>query len=211
MKHTNCIILCLLLSACGGNEIENAVKNDLRDPDSAMFRNQTIRNDLNLACVEWKAKNGFGGYGGWTVADLKKVDGKWTLFDIEGSRQFSCDEQYLKNRADYLARQERGDAAHTAAKEEAVRLLATARNLTLEDAEKLISDDPYCQEQIKTYSYDARAIATDYVADMAKKLTDAGLKLPEGDAGRSLANPPSKKNEKRMKEVREKLKAGVCE
>lgn len=203
-------VFCLMLSACGGSEFEDAVKSRLKDPDSTKFRSQTVQNDLNLACVEWTSKNGFGGYGEWTVADFKRVDGKWTLLDVEGSSRFSCDESYLKERAKYLDREARGVAAREAAVEEATRILSQARQISMDAAIAEIEKVSNCRDLVKDYSYRAGAIATDHVAEMARKLTASGVKLPDGDIGRQLANPPSKQHEKIMGAQRELLKSGRC-
>jgi len=71
--------------------IEAAVRENLKDPASARFGETLVSSSGNRACIEWNAKNGFGGYGGGEIAELKRVDGSWTVTEMEG-HSFDCEE-----------------------------------------------------------------------------------------------------------------------
>lgn len=93
MKKFLVIALALGLSACGDDQPaadpspvaseagskpnafalisagEEEVKKLLRDPDSAIFRNQGVNNpegDVWVTCGEVNSRNGFGGMSGWS-------------------------------------------------------------------------------------------------------------------------------------------------
>lgn len=63
---------------------ESVIKEALKDPDSAKFRHMTIV-DNKLACVEFNAKNEFGGYVGFkniVFANTKlagELGGRWVV------------------------------------------------------------------------------------------------------------------------------------
>lgn len=58
--------------------LEEAVKAELRDPTSAMFRN--IRSDKPpFVCGEVNSKNGFGGYAGWSAFHALRSGGRWHI------------------------------------------------------------------------------------------------------------------------------------
>jgi hypothetical protein len=80
--------MSLVLAGCGEQAaIENAVRANLRDPDSSQFRNLLVSKHKTLACVEWNSKNSFGGYGDWDVARLKN-DGKgWNVQEMQLSSE----------------------------------------------------------------------------------------------------------------------------
>lgn len=64
------ILLLHSLSHASGARIERAeekVKERLKDPESARFRNETVREDRDetIVCGEVNAKNSFGGYTGF--------------------------------------------------------------------------------------------------------------------------------------------------
>lgn len=65
---------------------ESMIKEALKDPDSAKFRHMTIV-DNKLACVEFNAKNEFGGYVGFkniVFANTQQLagepGGRWVVF-----------------------------------------------------------------------------------------------------------------------------------
>lgn len=57
--------------------LEEAVKAELRDPTSAMFRN--VRTVSAWVCGEVNSKNGFGGYAGWLGFHALRVGGQWHI------------------------------------------------------------------------------------------------------------------------------------
>jgi pyridoxal/pyridoxine/pyridoxamine kinase len=94
MYKTVLIVLMLMLNACGQIEqskIEKVILSSLsfKDPDSAKFRNLIIDKYNNRACVEFNAKNGFGGYGDWETVSLVKdsaADSSWILSRVDKVR-----------------------------------------------------------------------------------------------------------------------------
>ena len=81
----------LLLQGCGGAEgdAQQAVRDKLRDPDSAKFGQFSEANE-RLACLTVNSKNGVGGYTGEQQALLRKVDGKWTFYSVVDTSHESC-------------------------------------------------------------------------------------------------------------------------
>lgn len=59
MKKILLLVVFLGLLGCNKNETQNIVKNSLKDPNSAEFRN------INKSCGEVNAKNSYGGYIGF--------------------------------------------------------------------------------------------------------------------------------------------------
>lgn len=88
----------LAIVGCGqSSKMENAIKDRLRDPASAQFKQVVISDFGNFACVEWNAKNGMGGYGDWSIAELKKVDSDWVVTEMEG-KAYRCTPEELKSK-----------------------------------------------------------------------------------------------------------------
>lgn len=81
----------LLLGACGNESaIKEAVRNTLKDPDSAKFGEITILTaskknldgeQIQIACVTVNSKNSMGGYGGDKQATVVTVGDKWEAGD----------------------------------------------------------------------------------------------------------------------------------
>ena len=85
MVRTMVLLLPLLVAACGqGGQIENAVRDQLKDPDSAQFKDLVVSENGKRACVVWNAKNSMGGYGEWDVAELQKNNSSWKINDMRG-------------------------------------------------------------------------------------------------------------------------------
>lgn len=85
LKTTLC--LCgfgLIVAACGSAEssAESAVRQSLKDPDSAKFGKYTKVTDVR-ACLTVNAKNSMGGYTGDQVAYLVIREGKWYVAVID--------------------------------------------------------------------------------------------------------------------------------
>ena len=80
----------LLLAGCGDQKtLENLVKEQLKDPESVMFKEFTISEKKTQACLVFNAKNGFGGYGAWNVAEFVKYGDKWRISTLDG-REENC-------------------------------------------------------------------------------------------------------------------------
>lgn len=58
--------------------LREAVKEQLRDPTSAQFRN-IRKGQLMYVCGEVNSKNGFGGYGGWVTFRAMKLTTTWKV------------------------------------------------------------------------------------------------------------------------------------
>ena len=100
-------VLFILLSLTGCSEqssIENAVRENLRDPESAQFKNTVVSKNSTQACVEWNSKNSFGGYGNWDVALLKKDNGLWTVSEMQvpSKRIHMCSKERLDLNDSYV-------------------------------------------------------------------------------------------------------------
>lgn len=84
--------LVLLVVACPGGDksaIKGAVKEGLKDPGSAEFGDMVFSENGQRACIQWNAKNGFGGYGEGSTAELEKQQGSWVVIAMEGGA--NCD------------------------------------------------------------------------------------------------------------------------
>lgn len=91
------IIVIFALAACGDNEkLKNAVRDDLKDPDSAKFYDYEIFNG-NRACYVINAKNSMGGYTGKKTAILFKNDGNWQVINFLDFDLATCVEMFTKN------------------------------------------------------------------------------------------------------------------
>lgn len=95
-------VLLVLLSLAGCSEqssIENAIRQNLRDPESSQFRNLVVSKGSSRACIEWNAKNAFGGYSDWDVARLDKRNGEWSIsqMQVPSADVHSCSQTSLDN------------------------------------------------------------------------------------------------------------------
>lgn len=81
----------LLLAACGSAEsdAQKAVRNSLKDPDSAKFGQYTLVNSEH-ACLTVNARNSFGGYTGDQQATLVKIEKEWMVINIDKFSHESC-------------------------------------------------------------------------------------------------------------------------
>lgn len=91
------ISLILVLAACGKGinsnekfsypilEIEQAIRENLKDPASAQFKNLAISKGGSYACVHWNAKNSMGGYNDWATAQLRKSGSAWEVISMQAS------------------------------------------------------------------------------------------------------------------------------
>lgn len=89
-------LLVALTAGCGQQgAVEDAIKEQLKDPGSAKFRTVLISKREDRACAIWNAKNSMGGYGEWTVTELEKGYSGWTVTAMEG-RGDRCTEAAFK-------------------------------------------------------------------------------------------------------------------
>jgi hypothetical protein len=88
------VALASVLPGCSGkSQAERAVREILKDPDSAKFGEFEVVDDTDGkgACLVVNAKNSMGGYTGDQVASLIKKDGKWEAIDISDTSLESCE------------------------------------------------------------------------------------------------------------------------
>lgn len=74
--------LCVAVSACGmstTSQAEEAVRERLKDPTSAQFRN--VRKEGDYVCGEVNAKNGLGGYGDYSDFAFNPRTGETAIRD----------------------------------------------------------------------------------------------------------------------------------
>lgn len=89
------ILTALFLTGCSEqSSVEEVVQNHLKDPTSAIFKDYVVSDGNQYACISWNAKNSFGGYTGWEVAYLKKMDGVWT---VDSMKHAPCSEEDLNS------------------------------------------------------------------------------------------------------------------
>ncbi len=91
-------IVAIALAAFGcssdNTDVENVIKQRLKDPESARFQSIAMNSAKNIACVTWNAKNSFGGYGESTLSSLRKTADSWQIDNLEVQDDY-CTQQYL--------------------------------------------------------------------------------------------------------------------
>lgn len=119
------VMSCLAITGCDNalfdDGIRKAVREKLKDPDSAKFGKPIIFK--NRGCIEINSKNSYGGYAGASIAHLKNIGGDaWSVETLEGRSCFETvlqelqkkDEAEDKFEKELLARlKKRGDAKGT--------------------------------------------------------------------------------------------------
>ena len=161
--------LLISLSACTQSElsdraqIEAIVSEKLLDPESVRFGDLIISKDGNRACIEYNAKNRFGGYVGQSLAQLRKQYGTWMTDNLEAS-SFSCSTTGFEI-----------SDAEDAAELEAIRVMASAfiksRNLSEVDAKELAEEGEItidgknidCSDSVSFFKIYMKSIASDNV------------------------------------------------
>jgi hypothetical protein len=90
------IIVASIMTGCSSDksDIENVIKQQLKDPESAMFRDMAMNQSKNRACIVWNAKNSLGGYGDLSSSYLRKAEGNWKLDDIDTKEKY-CSQVYF--------------------------------------------------------------------------------------------------------------------
>lgn len=83
-----------LLSACDGNRsgAEEAVRNVLKDPDSAKFGDFYYNEKTKKGCLAVNAKNSMGGYTGEQQAYVTQTENGWENNGIADIPAASCRE-----------------------------------------------------------------------------------------------------------------------
>jgi len=93
--NKSAVVFLLSLALYGCNEeskIQEIVRSNLKDPDSAKFEKLFVSKDGTRGCINWNTKNGFGGYGGWATAELRYDADAWIVVKMEG-HDFNCNDE----------------------------------------------------------------------------------------------------------------------
>lgn len=157
------LIACLGVVGCNdGSKIEQAVRENLNDPDSAKFRGLTVSEDGRMACISWNAKNMMGGYGQWKFARLEEKESGWFVENIE-IPESQCSEAALKSI-------KIGDVAQIDASQKAIEMLQVARGITREEASKLAHfPSGECGDLVHQYSFNQSMIESSKVVGDSRK------------------------------------------
>ncbi|EQB17813.1 hypothetical protein [Novosphingobium lindaniclasticum] len=84
MKKLALLATLTLLSACNSNRsaAEDAVRESLKDPDSAKFGDFSFNEKTQKGCLTVNAKNEMGGYTGDQQAHVMKTEEGWVTVAI---------------------------------------------------------------------------------------------------------------------------------
>jgi len=84
--------MCLTLPGCDRNKsgAEEAVLENLKDPDSARFGDFYYNPKTKKGCLTVNAKNSMGGFTGDQQAYVENTDDGWTNMAIAENSQDSC-------------------------------------------------------------------------------------------------------------------------
>jgi hypothetical protein len=135
----------LLLVGCGEQaELEKLVKSQLRDPESAKFKDFIVSDKKTRACLIFNAKNGFGGYGSWSVAEFQKSADVWEVKSLKGDEE-NCSSMGFKA----LDTKEQVSAD---SKFEFIRLIAKLNAIPEDDASK-IAQEKDCASLATSYKW----------------------------------------------------------
>lgn len=169
-----------VLTACGDtSKIKDVVRQNLKDPGSAEFKDTVFSADNKRACIVWNAKNSMGGYGDWDVAELKKENSEWIVKDMKGS-ELNCSETGFKAL-------DAGVKAELDAQLKAIEILQKVRNISSKDAAELaISGE--CRTLVWKYAYNSKHVAEYRIRQdrgmldfYEKDLKDRQARLDNGD------------------------------
>jgi hypothetical protein len=141
-------LMCLGVVSCGdGTGIEEKIRKNLNDPDSAKFRDVVVSESGRRACVGWNAKNMMGGYGEWKFARLEKKDSDWFVENMD-IPESECSKLSLK------AIDVQG-SAWIEASQRAIDMLQKARSITRAEAIELAKESGgECGALSFQYSFD---------------------------------------------------------
>lgn len=188
-------LMTSLVGACGdSSKIEGAIRENLKDPVSANFKDVVFSPDNKRACVEWNAKNSMGGYGSWSIAELTKYDSDWIVKDMKGSDRNCTEIGFEALDAEEKAR---GDAF-----DKAIEILQKARNVSASEAFG-IALNGQCSALVEEYMREAGLVANYRVF----ATRDKALKLPaESTTSYSILQI----SEENLMKVQKKLDTGNC-
>lgn len=167
------------LNACDdSSKIKDVVRQNLKDPGSANFKDTIFSSNNQRSCIVWNAKNSMGGYGDWAFAELSKENSEWVVKKMKGLQQ-NCSEAGFKE-LDALV------TAEATALSQAINILQKAKSISIQEATEL-GESGKCRELVRTYVYNS-AEATRYrirrdsgmLAIYEEKLKEAQTKLDTG-------------------------------
>lgn len=93
-------ITAIILTGCSNeSEVQELVRSQLKDPDSAKFGDLIVSTSKKTACIYWNAKNSFGGYTEGNIAELSKDGDSWIIIKLE-SPYSSCTQDDLDSSED---------------------------------------------------------------------------------------------------------------
>lgn len=98
------LFMLVTLEGCGmgdQSKVENAIRDHLKDPASAQFKNFVISKGGNYACIGWNSRNSMGGYGDWDTAELFKQGSKWIVKAMRASELLCTEESLNTNESLY--------------------------------------------------------------------------------------------------------------
>ena len=145
------IPIVFFLASCGdSSKIKDVVRQNLKDPGSAQFKDTIFSPDNKRACIVWNAKNSMGGYGNWDVAELKKENSEWTVTEMKGSEE-DCSETGFKA----LDAEEK---AEIDARMKAIEILQKVKNISSKEAAEL-GINGKCSGIVWSYAYNSKHVA----------------------------------------------------
>ncbi len=100
LRVTLALALSSTLAACdnGKASAEKAVRNNLKDPDSARFGEFYYNKQLKRACFTVNAKNSMGGYTGDQQVALRYKDDRWTWISSTEETSEGCRKSWADNK-----------------------------------------------------------------------------------------------------------------
>ncbi len=172
--------ITFFLASCGdGSKIKDVVRQNLKDPESAQFKEAVFSADKKRACIIWNAKNSMGGYGEWDVAELKIENSEWTIKNMEGSER-NCSE------TDFTAL-DAGEKAEFDAELKAIEILQKVKSISSKEASELAISGK-CSELVQRYAFNSKYVAEyqvrqdiDMLQLYEESLKETQAKLDAGD------------------------------
>jgi hypothetical protein len=174
--------IIFLLAACGDDDskIKDVIRQYLKDPGSAQFKDTVVSKDGERACIVWNAKNSMGGYGDWEVTELLKLNSVWVVKDIKGSEQ-NCSETGFKAL-------DAGAKAEFYAPLKAMEILQKIKNISTKEATELVISGGKCSGVVGDYALYSKLVAeyrvrqdSGMLAIYEEHLKEAQAKLDAGD------------------------------
>ena len=153
------------------------IKRQLKDPESAQFHSATYSSSGKQACMDWNARNGFGGYSDWVTTRLKKSATSWEIVETSST----CTSVKL----DEHEALEAGELASTEAEKVALAALQKARKIDRDEALALV-DSGGCRKLFVSFAFFARSVAENSIRpapntiDYQQKLAEARAILDSG-------------------------------